>query len=298
MSASAGLFDRWRAEPRARVAVVSLGVLLIACYGAPLWCAALGLDPYNVDPLARHLPASLRHPLGTDDLGRDFLARLLFGGRVSLAVALLAALGSVTIGTALGLAAGHYRGWTDRLFLRATDAVMALPRLPLLLLVLGLDLGRFSLGHGGAIVSLVAVIVLFGWTTPARIARAAALEIGARPFVEAARATGASEGQILWRHVLPHAASPLIVTVTLEIGSFVLYESALSYLGLGIPPPVPSWGSLLSEGFSQMSRSPMLMIFPGLLTAWAVAAFNLAGEALRDALDPKSARLSKSRRWV
>jgi peptide/nickel transport system permease protein len=271
-----------------RRAWIAIGLLALACYGAPLWCSILGIDPFRVDPASSYAGLSLAHPLGADQLGRDVLARLLYGGRVSLAVGALAAIGAIAVGGAIGILAGWFGGLTDAALMRFTELVLSLPRLPLMMLILALD--RERIAAFGALPLLISVIALLSWPAAARMSRASAIELKARPFVEAARALGASDARIVFRHLLPNALPSLFAMASVAVGDFILYESALSYLGLGVEPTTPSWGAMLGQAFGEIHRAPLLMVFPGLLTFLAVAAFNRAGEALQDALDPRASR--------
>jgi peptide/nickel transport system permease protein len=260
------------------------GLLLLAlALATGLGPAVLGLDPLRIDPAAVYAAPSAAHWLGTDELGRDVLARLLAGGRVSLGIGLLAALGSVALGALLGLWAGLAGGVVDVLVSRLVEAVSSVPRLPLMLLFLAGDLEPGGSGAG----AVVLVVVALGWTGPARLARAEARALARRPFVEAARALGASPGRILLRHVGPAALPPLLVAASQEVGRVLLYESALSFLGLGVRPPAPSWGLMLRDAALQLGEAPALALAPGLATLLAVLAVHAIGDGLREALDPR-----------
>ncbi|MCB2100816.1 MAG: ABC transporter permease [Rhodobacterales bacterium] len=282
---------------RHRMAVAGLavlGLLALAALGAGGIEALLDLDPVAVDLLGRFAPASAAHPLGTDELGRDVLARLLRGGRVSLSVGLTAALAAAGIGTAVGLAAGYRGGCTDALLMRLTDGVIALPLLPLLIVLAALDLEKLGVPAVWAsseqvgLLRIVAIVALVGWTTVARLVRGATLAIKARPFIAAARAQGAGPGRIMVVHILPNLASPIIVATTLAAGNVILLESVLSFLGLGIQPPTPSWGNLLTNAQELVWSAPGLAVYPGLLIFVTVIAFNFVGDGLQDALDPRA----------
>ena len=226
--------------------LAALGAVALA---APLVEQALGHDVTLVDLFNAKQPASAAHPLGTDELGRDLLLRLLYGGRVSLLVGLAAALCAALIGTAIGLWAGYFGGWADAVLMRLTDGVIALPLLPLLIVLAAVDLTKLGLPHDLATsqeVSLYRIVILVslvGWTTVARLVRGATLSMKTREFVRAAQALGAGHGRIVLVHILPNVVSPIIVATTLSIGNIILLESVLSFLGLGIQPPLPSWGS-------------------------------------------------------
>ena len=273
-----------------------LGVLIAAALVAPPVVSALGLDPAATDLGARFQPPSAAHPLGTDELGRDVLARLLFGARVSLAVGFSAAFATALIGTTIGLAAGYFGGRLDAILMRVTDGVIALPLLPLLIVLAAVDpekLGlprAFAESESASLYRVIFIVALLGWTTVARLVRAAALGIRERPFVLAARAQGAGPGRIMRVHVLPNLASPIIVATTLSAGHVILLESVLSFLGLGIQPPTPSWGNLLANAQELVWSAPALAVYPGLLIFVTVVAFNFVGDGLQDALDPRETR--------
>lgn len=280
-----------------RVAVgslIALAAFVLFALAAPLVEAALGLDATRVNLLAVKLPPSTAHPLGTDELGRDLLLRLLYGGQISLLVGLTAALGAAVIGTAIGLLAGYYGGAWDALLMRLTDGVIALPILPLLIVLAAVDLSKLGLpdslvtSENASLYRIIGLIVLVGWTTVARLVRGATLTTKAREFVRAAEALGASHARIMLVHILPNVVSPVIVATTLSIGNIILLESVLSFLGLGIQPPVPSWGNMLTNAQELIWDAPVLAIYPGLLIFVTVIAFNFLGDGLQDALDPRA----------
>jgi peptide/nickel transport system permease protein len=282
---------------RHRLAVGSLAFLILlalASAAAPLVEALLQVDGNLVDLFNAKQPPSPEHPLGTDELGRDLLVRLLYGGQVSLLVGLAAALCAAVIGTLLGLAAGFYGGRLDALLMRFTDGVIALPILPLLIILAALDLNKLGLPQALAtsesvsLYRIVFLIALVGWTTVARLVRGATLSMKTREFVRAAQALGASAPRIMLAHILPNVVSPIIVATTLSIGGIILLESVLSFLGLGIQPPLPSWGNMLTSAQELIWDSPALAIYPGLLIFATVIAFNFLGDGLQDALDPRA----------
>ncbi len=271
-----------------------LAALAAAALLAPLFEAALGLDGETVDLFNRFAAPSAAHPLGTDELGRDLLARLLRGGRVSLAVGLAAALAAAGIGTAVGLVAGMRGGWVDALLMRLTDGVVALPLLPLLIVLAAVDPAKLGLPAAWAgqpwleLGRIVALVALVGWTTVARLVRAQALALRDREFVIAARALGVGPLGVARRHVLPNLLAPVIVATTLSVGNVILLESVLSFLGLGIQPPTPSWGNMLTNAQELVWRSPALALWPGGLIFVTVIAANLLGDGLQDRLDPRA----------
>ena len=280
-----------------RLAVVSAIVLLgfvAAALAAPLIEAAMGLDANAVNLFARLKAPTAAHPLGTDELGRDVFLRLLYGGRVSLFAGICAAVVAAVIGTAIGLIAGYYGGRFDALLMRVTDGVIALPLLPLLIVLAALDLEKAGLPPALAqsedisLYRIIFIIALVGWTTVARLVRGVALSMREREFVMAATALGATGFRIMTVHLLPNIVSPIIVATTLSIGNVILFESILSFLGLGIQPPIASWGNMLTGAQELIFSAPELAVYPGLLILLTVVAFNFLGDGLQDALDPRA----------
>jgi peptide/nickel transport system permease protein len=278
-----------------RLPLVVLCAIAAASAAAPLFAALLGSDAQSVDLLDRVAGPSFSHPLGTDELGRDVLLRLLEGGRVSLAIGGAAALAAAAVGAVIGLAAGYLGGWTDRVLMRMTDGVIALPLLPLLIVLAALDLTKLGLPRAfvqSDQISLFRIIVLatlIGWTTAARLVRGATLVTRGRDFVRAARSLGASAPHILARHILPNVMGPLIVATALSVGDIILLESVLSFLGLGIQPPMASWGSMLTNTQELIASAPLLAIYPGAMIFLTVISCNLLGDALHKRLDPRLA---------
>jgi peptide/nickel transport system permease protein len=283
-----------RPRPLTLIAALLLAGLAVLSLAAPLIAAARGIDPNDVDLLARFQPPSAQHWLGTDDIGRDVFLRLLFGGRVSLLVGLTAALVATTIGTVIGVLAGYFGGRLDALLMRATDGVIALPLLPLLIVLAAVDLAKLGLpasvvqSQQVSLWRIVAIIAFVGWTTVARLVRATTLSLLARDFVRAAAALGAGPARIMFVHILPNALSPIIVATMLAVGNVILFESVLSFLGLGIQPPTPSWGNMLTNAQEIIETAPMLAVWPGLFILVTVASCNLLGDALQAALDPRA----------
>jgi peptide/nickel transport system permease protein len=288
-------WSRFRRHPTAAVSLaVLLGLALLSIMAGPIaqW---RGIDPDAVDLLRRFEPPSAQFWLGTDELGRDLFVRLLYGGQVSLSVGLAGALLSAIIGSALGLISGYAGGAADAALMRFTDAMIALPILPLLIILAAVDLTKLgvpaSIAQSPAIslYQIVLIVSLFaGWTTVARLVRGMALSLRERDFVRAARALGAGPRRIVLRHILPNAASPIIVATTLSIGNIILFESVLSFLNLGVRPPNASWGNMLSNAQELIWSAPNLAIYPGLLIFLTVMAFNFVGDGLQDALDPRA----------
>lgn len=283
---------------RHRIAMlVSGGVLAalgLSALAAPLIGWLLSIDGESVDLFNQLAPPSTAHPLGTDELGRDLLMRLLEGGRISLAVGLSAAFAASALGTLIGLLAGFLGGRVDAVLMRVADAVIALPLLPLLIVLAAVDLTKLGLSRAVAesettsLVRLVILVSLVAWPTTARLVRAQTLSLREREFVQAARALGYAPGRIMLRHILPNTAAPILVAMTLAVGNVVLFESVLSFLGLGIRPPTPSWGNMLTGAQELIWRAPMQAVWPGLLIFLTVVSVNLLGDALRDAFDPRT----------
>ncbi len=269
----------WVRLARHRAALAGLAIVaLLGLMGilAPLLTPH---DPARQDLNRVLLPPSLEHPLGTDHLGRDILARILYGGRLSLFIGFVAVALGLILGIPLGVASGYYRGWTDLIVQRIVDTLLAFPGFLLALALVAL------LGVG-----LNNVIVAVGISTVprfARVVRGSVLSIREQTYVEAARAVGAPDSLILFRHVLPNALPPVIVQATLSIGITILVAAGLGFLGLGVQPPTPEWGSMLGEGRMYIFHSPYVATFPGLAIFLAVMGFNLLGDGLRDALDPR-----------
>ncbi len=257
---------------------------------------AVGVNSTTLDLAAMLNGPSAAHPLGTDEVGRDLLARLLRGGQISLVVGLLTALLAALLGTAIGLTAGYLGGIVDAFLMRFTDGVIALPLLPLLIVLGAIDPTKLGLGpdafksESAGLARIVVIIALVGWTTVARLVRAATLTVRVQDYVRSAEALGATPLRIMARHILPNVVSPLIVATTLSIGNIILLESALSFLGLGVQAPLPSWGNMLSAALEQMSSNPALAIWPGAMIFATVLAFNLTGDGLQGALDPRNTR--------
>lgn len=262
-----------------------LGTLAAAALAAPFVADTLGHDAFAPDLFARLEPPSATHPLGTDDLGRDILLRLLYGARVSLAVGIAAALAAAVIGTAAGVLAAWRGGFADALLMRLADFMLALPALPLLVLLAAADPARIGLPArgeaAGDVIRIVAILAIFGWVGVARLARAAALATLSRDHVRAARALGATEARILYRHVLPALLPPIAVATALAVAGAILAESTLSFLGLGISPPAPSWGNMLANAQELVFSAPWAAVWPGLAIMATVVGCTLVADGLR-----------------
>jgi peptide/nickel transport system permease protein len=277
--------------------MASLAVLvllaLFALAAFPLqWFA--GLDPGATDLFDRFGPPSARHWLGTDDAGRDELIRLMVGGQISLLVGLLATCVGGAIGLTIGICAGYFGGRLDAVLMRFTDGVIALPLLPLLIVLGAVDLtklgfsGDFARSGAAGFWRIVVIIAIVDWTAIARLGRAATLAIKERDYVRAARASGAGPAYVMLAHVLPNAATPVIVAFTLTVGRVILFESVLSFLGFGIVPPTPSWGNMLNNAQELITTAPALAIYPGMMIFATVIAVNFLGDGLQHAFDPRS----------
>jgi peptide/nickel transport system permease protein len=288
--ASPGI-ETWRRFRRHRLAAASTAILaamlLAVAFGPLLWRV-----PINDIDFAAHLEGpSWAHPFGTDDLGQDLLARMLYGGRISLAVGLAAMLVAIIVGTAVGAIAGISRGSVDAALTWLTDLFLSLPPLPLLLLVIylfreslkglvGPELGTFIL--------IVAVIGGFRWMQVARLVRAQFFSLREKEFVEAARALGVSSFRLVARHILPNSLGPIIVAATIDVAAAIIAESTLSFLGLGFPPDIPTWGRILFDAKDYLDIAPHWALFAGGAIFLAVLSINLIGDGLRDALDPRT----------
>jgi len=282
--------EAWRRFKRHRLAYWSLwllGLMVLAVLLGPL-VYKVGVN--DVDFQSRLAGPSWKHPMGTDDLGRDILARVLYGGRISLAVGLAAMLMAISVGVVVGAVAGMARGWVDAALMWVTDLFLSLPQLPLLLLLIflfreplkkmfGLELGIFIL--------IVAVIGGFRWMPVARLVRAQFFSLREKEFVEAARALGASTPRQVVRHILPNSLGPVIVAATIDVAAAIIAESTLSFLGLGFPPDIPTWGRILYDGRDYMDLAVHWAMFPGLAIFLTVLTINFIGDGLRDALDPR-----------
>ncbi len=262
-----------------RAAVGGAGVLIVVIGAALLapWLAPH--DPLAVDLGRNFAAASWTHPLGTDQLGRDTLSRLLFGARVSLLLSLLSVGAALVAGVAAGLAAAWHRGWVDALFVRVVDVLLSFPDILLAIAVIAM------LGPGH--VSTIVAVAVYALPTFGRIARAAALSTVSRDFILASRAAGASSAWMLRRHVLPMCLSPIVAQATVMLGKAVLLASGLSFLGLGVQPPEAEWGAMLSRGRDLIRTAPLGAFAPGIAITLVALSFSLAGDGLRDALDPK-----------
>jgi peptide/nickel transport system permease protein len=270
----------WRRLRRHRLAMLGLaiiaGIVLLAVF-APVVSPA---DPLAIDYAHAAVPPGVAgHPLGTDAVGRDILARLIFGTRISLQVGFIAVGIAATIGTTVGLVAGYRGGVIDNVLMRTVDVFIAFPVIVLAIAIIAV--------LGPNLVNVIIALGLVAWTTYARVVRGQVLVLREQDFVQAARAMGTSDGRIIVRHILPNTLAPIIVLATVGIAAAIIAEAALSFLGLGVQPPTPSWGTMLNEGRGFLRTAPHISTFPGLAIMVTVLGFNFLGDGLRDALDPR-----------
>lgn len=264
-----------------KLAVAGSVILLIIIFSAIFAPVIAPYAPEHQDLLKRLQPPSAEHLMGTDKFGRDIFSRVLYGARVSLLVGFVSVVGAITIGTVVGAVAGYFKGFVDSLLMRFVDVVLSIPDIFLLITLVTI----FKPG----IDKLIFIFALTGWTTTARLIRSEFLSLRTREFVLAARTIGTKNHVIIFSHILPNCIGPIIVSATLKVGSVILAESTLSYLGFGIQPPTASWGNMLqdAQNFSIMVQAWWYPLFPGLLILLTVLCFNFLGDGLRDALDPK-----------
>ncbi len=240
------------------------------------------ISPYHTDVVSlkeKLMPPSLQHPMGTDQLGRDVLSRVIYGTRTTFELSIMVVAFTATLGVFVGIISGYYRGIIDEILMRLIDVLLAFPSIILALVVVG------ALGPG--IFNTVFAVSLVGWLYYARVARASTLSIREKEYVEGARAIGCTDSYICLRYILPNCLPPIIVLITLNLGSVILTIAALGYLGMGAQPPTPEWGTMLNEGREYLRDCPWLSVFPGLMIMIAVLAFNFIGDGLRDAIDPR-----------
>jgi peptide/nickel transport system permease protein len=277
------VWRRFRRHPGALAGFVVLTIIVIAV----LLASFSPYDPLKSDITSRLEPPSLEHPFGTDQLGRDYLTRVLYGGRVSLFVGIMVVIITLIIGIPIGMAAGYFGGWVDDVLTRIIDAFLALPSLLVLILLSAiLREIEFPLLERNSVMTISIVIGILAWMTVARLVRAIFLSLREMEYVTAARALGATSLLIMVAEILPNGFGPIIVEATLEIGFAIMEESGLSFLGFGIMPPTPSWGNLLGGAYEHLTTYPWLAIFPGLMIFLTIISINYIGDGLRDALDP------------
>ncbi len=268
----------WPQMRHNRMALAGAAIVLVM-FALAMLAPILGRDPGAIDIAARLQAPGPAYLLGTDDLGRDVLTRILYGARISLLVGFVAVGIATLIGILLGALAGYYGGWIDSVIMRFVDVMLCFPSFFLILAVIAF--------LEPSIWNIMIIIGLTGWMGVARLVRAEFLSLRERDFVQAARALGASDGRVIFRHILPNALSPVLVSATLGIAGAILTESALSFLGIGVQPPTPSWGNMLIAGKQTLGTAWWLSAFPGLAILLTVLGYNLLGEGIRDALDPR-----------
>ncbi len=280
------VWDQFRSHKGAMLGAIVFFIIVFAIlFGPMLW----PYDATTIDIRSRNQGPSWAHPMGTDQLGRDTMARVMSGGRVSLAVGMTAMVIALVVGTLIGVLAGYFKR-LDGILMRLTDLFLALPLLPLLLVIIMLFRDKLSANfgpEGGIFVLMVSAIGMTSWMQTARIVRGDVLALKEREFVLAARSIGTPNTQMITRHVLPNVMSPIMVSATLGIATAIITESALSFLGLGFPPDFPTWGRLLRDGTDFLQQFPERAIWPGLLISLTVLGVNYMGDGLRDALDPR-----------
>lgn len=277
------VWTRFRKHHLATIGGGFLLFMIVLCFiGAPIYSAATGYGLSTQNLPNRYAFPTWQHWFGTDDLGRDVFLRILLGGQVSIEVGLLSAFGSIVLGSLIGAISGYFGGWVDEALMRFTDVMLSLPYLPLYLVL--------AMAFGPGFWTLVGIFIGFGWMGDARMVRGVVLSLKNLEFVEAARAIGASPWRIILRHLLINSMGVIIVATTLAMGEIIVGEAALSYLGLGIQPPQPSWGNILqtaSEFLFSPRNAPWLIVYPGLFLFLTVLSINFMGDGLRDALDPR-----------
>jgi peptide/nickel transport system permease protein len=282
--------NAWRQFRKHRLAMAGMCVLaflVVASLLGPLLWTTSGS---HIDFSRALQEPSRAHPMGTDDLGHDIFARVLWGGRISLAVGVVAMLVAITLGAMIGAMSGFFGGFIDSALMRVTDMFISLPDLPLLLLTIYLfrDSLRARFGPNlGIFMLIVFLIGILNWMPVARLVRASFLSLKEKEFIEAARCIGATRSSIMFKHIFPNVMGPVIVAATLAVGGAIITESALSFLGLGFPPDVPTWGRLLYDAINFMQLAPWMVIFPALMIFLTVLSINYVGDGLRDALDPR-----------
>ncbi|MEO0826369.1 MAG: ABC transporter permease [Cyanobacteria bacterium J06635_15] len=281
----------WRRFRRDRLALAGAVVVLLLALAVLIGPLVYNVSTDQIDFARATLPPSWAHPFGTNDLGQDLLARVLSGGRISLAVGVVSMAIAISGGVLVGAIAGFYGGWVDGGLMRFTDLFLSLPQLPLALLVVYLfgDQARSRFGPElGIFVLVVAVIGGLNWMSVARLVRAGFLTVKQRNFIQAAIALGARPRTLIWTHILPNVIGPVIVAATLAVGNAIIAESTLSFLGLGFPPDTPTWGRMLYDAQNYIESAPHMAVFPGLAIFLTVLSINTVGDALRDALDPQT----------
>lgn len=288
------IWRRFRRHRLALAGIVTISLIALACFSAQ-WVAPYDpihdISKTDTGQIMRNATPSLNHLMGTDNIGRDIFSRLLYAGQISLMVALIVTFVEIVIGMFIGAFSGYYGGWIDDVIQRFTEFMISIPLLPLLLAISAIlrnvniipSLPR----EWNSVVIIIIILTGFGWMNSAVLIRGMVLSLRNQEFAEAAKALGMNNFSIIWRHMIPNALAPLIVAATLGLGYVIILESALSFLGFGIQPPVPTWGNMLNEYQNEMWTQPAKVFYPGLAIFVCVLAFNYIGDGLRDAMDPR-----------
>jgi len=277
---------------RHRLALAGLICLVMVIIGV-LFAPLFSYSPTDQNALDTLKPPSMEHWMGTDEMGRDVFARILYGGRISLLVGLFSSLLSIIVGTLIGAASGYFGGWLDNLLMRITDAFLAFPTIFVLILLASLLLAQNLRWLQNSVLLVILVIATLSWMLPARLVRSLFLTLRERDFVIAAHTVGAKDRRVIFRHILPNCLGQIFVSATLQMAYAIITESGLSFLGFGVQPPTPSWGNILATAQTYALFSPWLAIFPGLMIFLTVISINYIGDGLRDAFDPFSVQARK-----
>ena len=287
------VWRRFRRHKLALAGMVTIGLIAAACYLAPLYAPYDPIRDISRDEngqILRNDPPSLQHFMGTDNIGRDVFTRLLYAGRISLTVAFIVTFFATLIGVLVGAFSGYYGGWIDDVIQRFVEFLITIPLLPLLLafsaLLRGISIPGLPPEWSSAVI-ITLILLFFGWMSSSILIRGMVLSLRNQEFTEAAKALGLGSFGIIIRHMIPNSLAPIIVSATLSLGGVIVLESALSFLGFGIQPPVPTWGNMLNEYQNEMWTQPAKVFYPGLLIFICVLAFNYVGDGLRDAMDPR-----------
>ena len=287
------VWRRFRKHRLALAGIITITIIALACFLAP-WIAPF--DPVRDivrdanGQILKNDPPSLTHLMGTDNIGRDIFSRLLYAGRISLTIAFVVTIFTIIIGVFIGAFSGYYGGWIDDVIQRFVEFLITIPLLPLLLafsaLLRGMTIPGLPREWSSAVIITI-ILIVFGWMVPAILIRGMVLSLRNQEFTEAAKALGLNNIGIILRHMIPNSLAPIIVTATLSLGGVIILESALSFLGFGVQPPIPTWGNMLNEYQNDMWTQPAKVFFPGLSIFVCVLAFNYIGDGLRDAMDPR-----------
>jgi peptide/nickel transport system permease protein len=287
------IWKRFRKHKLAVAGMVTIALIALACYLAPLYAPYDPVRDLSRDEngqILRNEPPSLDHLMGTDNIGRDVFTRLLYAGQISLSVAFIVTIISTVIGVLVGAISGYYGGWIDDVIQRFVEFLITIPLLPLLLafsaLLRGLTIPGLPPEWSSAVIITI-ILTVFGWMSASILIRGMVLSLRNQEFTEAAKALGLGSVGIITRHMIPNSLAPIIVSATLSLGGVIVLESALSFLGFGIQPPVPTWGNMLNEYQNEMWTQPAKVFYPGLVIFICVLAFNYIGDGLRDAMDPR-----------